>query len=130
MMLSRRAKITSMLLLLVLVSIGVGFFFGAIVSKEVTRRKNDPVFWRKKALRQMEKLEPTPEQRQKFEERTDAAVKELVEIRAETVARAHEVVARAVTDIEKELTPEQIEVFQRFKPKDKGPKKATPSAEE
>lgn len=116
---SRRSKVVFLMLMLVLVSVFTGFVLGAAVAKNVAKRKDDPRFWKRVAMKQLEKLNPTDEQRKKFEVRVDAAVEELVAIRKDTVARAEAVVARAVNDVAQDLTPEQREIFDKIKPKPK-----------
>lgn len=118
MSISRRTKVALLITLLVLVSMTVGFFLGAIAAKAVAKKKDNPVFWKKIAMRQLDKLHPSEEQRKKFDARVDAAVKELVAVRKDVVVRAQTVVAKAAADIDKELTPEQREIFQKIKPKD------------
>ena len=119
MTISRRTKVATVMILLVLVSVVVGFILGAIVAKQVAKRKDDPRFWKQAAMSQLEKLQPTAEQRQTFETRVDSAVEELVAIRKDTISRAETAVGRAVTDIEQDLTPEQRATFDKIKPKPK-----------
>jgi len=116
---SRRTKIASLIVLLVLVSLFAGFVLGAVAAKKVAKKKDNPRFWKETAMKQLEKLHPSDEQRRKFETRVDSAVEELVTIRKDTVTRAEDVVAKAVVDIGAELTPEQREIFDKIKPKPK-----------
>jgi hypothetical protein len=119
-MMTRRLKVGLLLALLVVVSLITGFFFGAVAAKAVAKKKDNPRFWRQVAMKQLEKVHPTDEQRQKFERRVNEAVDELVAIRKETVSRAEAVVNKAVNDIGQQLTPEQQEVYQKIKPKPAG----------
>jgi Spy/CpxP family protein refolding chaperone len=119
MSISRRTKIALLVLVLVAVSGFAGFVLGAIAAKGVANRKDDPRFWKRVAMRKLESLEPTDEQRARMEKRVDAAVEELTGIRKETVQRAEEAVARAVADIAAELTPKQREQFDKIKPRSK-----------
>ncbi|MDZ4287285.1 MAG: hypothetical protein U0984_04970 [Prosthecobacter sp.] len=119
MSISRRTKVVSLMVLLVLVSVVFGFVTGAIVAKQVAKKKDDPRFWKQVALKQLEKLHPTEAQRQKFEARVDGAVEELIAIRKDTITRAEAAVAKAAIDIAQDLTPEQREIFDKIKPKPK-----------
>lgn len=119
MSISRRTKVVSMMVLLVLVSIVFGFIMGAIVAKQVAKKKEDPRFWKQAAMKHLEKLKPTDEQRLKIEARVDSAVEELVAIRKDTITRAEATVVKAAVDITQELTPEQREIFDKIKPKPK-----------
>lgn len=119
MSISRRTKIASLVVLLVLMSLFTGFVLGALAAKGVAKRKDNPRFWKQAAMKQLDKLHPTEEQRVKFEARVDRAVEELVVIRKDTVTRAEGVIADAVIDIAKDLTPEQREIFDKIKPKPK-----------
>lgn len=118
MSISRRTKVAFLITVLVLVSMVVGFIMGAIVAKAVAKKKDNPIFWKKAAMTQLNKLHPTEEQKKKFEVRVDSAVKELVAIRKDTVTRIQGVVGKAVGDIDKDLTPEQKVIYDKIKPKD------------
>lgn len=115
---TRRTKAVLLLSLLVIVSIGVGFFLGIVLSSVIHKKKDDPAFWKQAAVKHLEKLHPTDEQRNKFEARTDSAVQELTALQKEGITRVWEVVNRAVADIDKELTPEQRDIFEKIKPKE------------
>jgi putative protein kinase ArgK-like GTPase of G3E family len=119
---SRRIKIGLLLSLLVMVSVAVGFFIGIVLSSVINKKKEQPAFWKQAATKHLEKLHPTDEQRKKFEARSDSAVQELAALQKEGITRIWEVINRATTDIEKELTPEQRENFEKIKPREK-PKK-------
>ena len=116
---SRRIKIGLLLSLLVMVSGVVGFFIGIVLSSAISKKKEQPAFWKQAATKHLEKLHPTDEQRKKFEARTDSAVQELAALQKEGITRIWDVINRATTDIEKELTPEQREIFEKIKPREK-----------
>ena len=119
MMISRRTKAGCLLSLLVIVSIGVGFFVGIVLSSVVQKRKDDPAFWKQAAIKQLNKLHPTDEQKKKFDVRIDGAVQELTALQKEGITRVWDVINRAVADIDKELTPEQRVIFEKIKPQEK-----------
>jgi hypothetical protein len=112
-----RFKILALLSLLVLISATAGFFVGIILSSVINKKKEDPAFWKQAAMKHLEKLHPTAEQRKVFEWHTDAAVKELSALRKEAIKDVWQIVDRTVVDIEKDLTPEQRENFTKIKPK-------------
>jgi putative protein kinase ArgK-like GTPase of G3E family len=114
---SRRIKISLLLSLLVVVSVAVGFFLGIVLSSVINKKKEDPAFWKQAATKHLEKLQPTEEQRKKFETRTDSAVQELTALQKEGITRIWDVINRATADIDKELTPEQRVIFEKIKPK-------------
>ncbi len=116
---TRRTKAAFLLALLVVVSVAVGFFLGIVLSSIISKKKEQPAFWKQAATKHLEKLHPTDEQRKKFEARTDSAVKELADLQKEGVARIWDVVNRATADIDKELTPEQRDIFEKIKPREK-----------
>ncbi len=115
----RKSRIRAVLLLGLLFFAGVvfGFFVGAILANKVAKRKETPEFWRKAAHEQFARLHLSPEQRKKADERTEAAIKELAELRIQSIQRVWDVVERAVEDIDKEMTPEQRAAFEKVKPK-------------
>ena len=112
-----KTKAVLLILFLVLVSMGTGFFFGVAISSDIAKKKDNPVFWKKAVRKQLDKVHPTVEQRKKFEARTDLAVNELLAIRKDAIGKVWDVVERAVADVEKEMTPEQREKFKALKPK-------------
>lgn len=114
---SRRLKVGLLLSLLVFVSVAVGFVLGVGLTSAINKKKEQPAFWKSAAMKQLEKLHPTDEQRKKFDARTESAVQELTALRAEGITRIWDIVDRAVADIDKDLTPEQRETFQKIKPK-------------
>lgn len=123
MIFTRRTKVVFLLSLLVVVSVGVGFFLGIVLSSVINKKKEDPAFWKQAATKHLEKLHPTDEQRKKFEARTDSAVQELSTLQKEGITRIWDVINRATADIDKELTPEQRDIFEKIKPREKPEKK-------
>ena len=119
MIFTRRTKVVFLLSLLVVVSVGVGFFLGIVLSSVINKKKEDPAFWKQAATKHLEKLHPTDEQRNKFAARTDSAVQELSTLQKEGITRIWDVINRATADIDKELTPEQREIFEKIKPREK-----------
>lgn len=117
MMFSRRSKAGCLISVLIVVSVGLGFVLGILVSKGIQKKKEDPVFWKQAAMKQLEKLHPDAAQREKFEKHTDQAVSELATLRQEGIQHVWEIVSRAVTGIQQDLTPEQKDAFEKIRPK-------------
>lgn len=117
MMFSRRTKAGCLISILILMSIGVGFVLGMIVSKNIQKKKEDPAFWKEAAMKQLEKLHPDEAQRKRFETHTGKAVAELSALREEGIKNVWEIVGRAVVEIDQDLTPKQRETFEKIRPK-------------
>lgn len=116
-----RLKVVFLLSLLVFVSVVAGFFIGIIFSAIIAKKKEDPAFMKKTTMQSLDKLHPTPEQRQKFETHTDKLVGEISEIRKQAWAA----MGAFNTAIDQELTPEQREVFnKKIKTKPPGEQKS------
>ncbi|MCP5559618.1 MAG: hypothetical protein H7A55_17875 [Verrucomicrobiaceae bacterium] len=116
-MVTRRFKAGCLITLLVFVSIVVGFFLGIAVAKGIAKKKEDPTFWNEAAIKQLEKLHPTDIQRERFKTLVGGAVDELTVVRNETITSVQTILMRVLADLDKELTPEQHEQFEKMKPK-------------
>lgn len=114
-----RLRVVVLLFLLVGFSSGMGFFGGLVLSSVIAKKKEDPAFWKEAALKHLEKLNPDDEQRKAFAARTDTAVRELSNIRTAAITDVWDVINRAAADIEKVLTPDQREVFEKIRPREK-----------
>ncbi|MGO9113793.1 MAG: hypothetical protein ACLP9L_31575 [Thermoguttaceae bacterium] len=111
-------KIVVCLVGLVLVSGLLGGLVGERYARREFQQRSDPGRWNETAMRDVERtVKPTPEQRQKIQDRLDVAVEELKNVRAETIRRSAEIVMRLVGQVENELTSEQRVAFERLKPK-------------
>ena len=116
-MVTRRFKAGCLITLLVCVSIVVGFFLGIAVAKAIAKKKEDPTFWNEAAIKQLEKLHPTDAQRSRFKAIVGGAVDELTVVRNETITSVQTILLRVLADLDKELTPEQHQQFEKMKPK-------------
>ncbi len=114
---SRRTKIGLLMTLLVLISAAAGFALGIGLSATISKKKDNPVFWKAAAMKQLKRLDPTPAQLEKFEATTDKAVSELAQLRQQGVREVWEIVSKAVQEVDQELTPAQREKFHQLKPK-------------
>lgn len=117
-LLSRRFKVALLLALLVVVSMGIGFFLGIGLAKAIAKKKEDPSFWNEAALKQLEKLHPNDAQRERFKQLVGGAVDELIVVRERTITDVRTILVRVIADIDQELTPEQREAFAKLKPKE------------
>lgn len=113
----RYVIITLCLVALVAISGLVGGFIGLRMARHQQEKKDDPETWNESSRRKFEHtVKPTPEQWVKLEGYLNQAVEDLKAIRADTIARSTNVVWRLVGQVEKELTPEQLEAFAKMKP--------------
>ena len=112
-----KLKILFLLSLLVLVSATAGFFVGIVLSSVISKKKDDPKFWKQSAMKQLAKLKPTEAQQKIFEARADASVQELIDIRKQGIRDVWDVIERTLADVDKELSPEQRETLIKIRPK-------------
>ncbi|MCX6858504.1 MAG: hypothetical protein NTV80_26840 [Verrucomicrobia bacterium] len=114
---TRRTKAGCLILLVIGFSLGVGFVLGVLAMKANEKKKENPAFWKENAMKHLEKLHPTDEQRQRFEAHTDKAVGELTTLRKGAIESVWQIVDQALISIEKDLTPEQKATFEKLRPK-------------
>jgi hypothetical protein len=111
-------KMICSLTALILVSGLAGFLVGHRVARKQIEVHNDPGAWNEHVAREFDRIvQPTPEQGSRIQAFLDRAVKELQDIRLDTIARSTNVIYRLIGDVEKELTPEQLKAFQQMKPR-------------
>jgi capsid protein len=95
-----------------------GFLVGHRVVRKQIEVRNDPGAWNEHVAREFDRIvQPTPEQGSRIQARLDYAVKELQDIRLDTIARSTNVIWRLIAEVEKELTPEQLKAFEQMKPR-------------
>ena len=103
---------------LMLVSGLAGFLLGHRVARRQNEVRNDPVAWNEHVAREFDRIvQPTAEQGSRIQDYLDHAVKELQEIRLETIAKSTNVIWRLIGRVQKELTPEQLKAFEVIKPR-------------
>jgi hypothetical protein len=117
MMISRRFKAGCLMTLLVGFCLGIGFVFGILAHQSWKKKTEDPVFMKWAAMKQLEKLNPDEGQRQKFEQKTDKAVAELITYKGQAIHTIWEIIDRTCTEIEQDLTPEQKAKWPKLRPK-------------
>jgi len=109
-------KIVASLIALVLVSMLVGGFLGAKYAEGVIRKRHTPEAWNRTAMRALQhRLKLTPEQNAKMQHILEGGVEEMKGIRLETIAKTDVVVERLLTELEKEITPEQRVEFEKLR---------------
>ena len=105
------------MMLLVGFCLGIGFVFGILAHQSWKKKTEDPVFMKWAAMKQLEKLKPDEAQRQKFEQKTDKAVAELMTIKGQALRTIWDIIDRTCTDLEQDLTPAQKETWSKLRPK-------------
>ena len=114
----RHWRIAFCLLAIVVVSGVAGCLIGHRAARQQIEKRNDPESWNEHVSKVFDHtVKPTPEQAAKIQAHLDTAVRELQTIRLETIARSTNVIARLVTEVDCELTPEQRQAFEAMKPK-------------
>ena len=94
-----------------------GFLVGHRMVRKQIEVRNDPGAWNEHVAREFDRIvQPTPEQGGRIQASLDQAVKELQDIRLDTIARSTNVIWRLIADVEKQLTPEQLKAFEQMKP--------------
>ena len=110
-------KMVASLAALMLVCSLVGFLLGHRTVRKQIEVRNDPGAWNEHVSREFDRIvQPTPEQGVRIQAYLDQAVKELQDIRLDTIARSTNVIWRLVAEVEKQLTPEQLLAFEQMKP--------------
>lgn len=90
---------------------------GYRLGREAVQDRANPETWHERASRRFEEVvHPTPEQGPRLDAHLQAALKELREIRRDTIARSAAAIDRLVVRVESELTPEQKAAFEKLKP--------------
>jgi len=110
-------KTVSALVALMLVCGLAGFLVGHRMERKQIEVRNDPGAWNEHVSHEFDRIvQPTPEQGVRIQASLDKAVKELQDIRLDTIARSTNVIWRLIAQVEKELTPEQLKAFEQMKP--------------
>jgi hypothetical protein len=111
-------KIIGALATVILASGLTGGLIGHACARRQFEARNDPANWNEHVSREFDRVvKPTPEQATRIQGYLDQAVRDLQSIRLETIGRSTNVIWRLVAQVEKELTPAQMEAFQSMKPK-------------
>ena len=117
-MTTKRWRIVADLSALALISALVGGLVGRRMARTELEARNNPMNWNEHVSHEFDELvHPSPEQRPRVQAHLERAVRELQEIRRDTVARSTNVIGRLVAAVEAELTPEQRVRFEKMKPR-------------
>ena len=109
--------IIASLIALMLVCGLAGMLIGMRMTRHKITKQNDPETWNETAMRTFARtVQPTPEQSEKIQTYLNAAIRDLIAIRADTIDRSSNTVWRLIGEVEKELTPEQRTAFDKMKP--------------
>lgn len=117
MMISRRFKAGCLMTLLVGFCVGIGFVFGIFAHQAWKKKTEQPAFMKWAAMKHLDKLQPTDEQRPKLEAKVDAAITELTTYKTQALRTIWDTLERTSADIEQELTPEQKARWSDIRPK-------------
>lgn len=118
MTLSRRTKAGCLLTLLAAFCIGIGFVLGLLAQQTWKRKTEDPATMKWAAMKHLDKLNPTDEQRLAFEPKIEAAIQELGRLKTEGKTRGWELIDRVADDINALLTPEQQAKWAEIRPRE------------
>ncbi len=117
MKLQQHWRVISCLALLAAASMLLGAVLGWRTARVRFQARSNPENWNVAAMRTFERtVKPTDEQRERIRKYLDQAVEDLKGIRSETISRSTNVIWRLVSEVEKELTPEQKAAFESMKP--------------
>ena len=109
-------KIVLVLLAIVLVSAGAGGIVGAKLMQHALKSRHTPETWNQSVMRVMQRnLKLTPAQAPKVRRIIDGGVEEMKKIRLETIVKTDAVIDRLVSEVDRELTPEQQAKLQKLK---------------
>ena len=113
-----QTKVFCLLGTLVIVSGLAGFLLGHRLARKQIEIRNDPGNWNEHVAQEFDRIvKPSPEQGAKIQASLDSAVRELQQIRLETITRSTNVIWHLIADVETALTPEQLQAFQQMKPR-------------
>lgn len=95
----------------------VGGLVGRRIALLELESRNNPQTWNEHVSHEFQRLvHPTEAQRPRVQAHLDHAVKELREIRRDTLLRSTNVIWQLVQRVEAELSPEQRKAFEAMKP--------------
>jgi hypothetical protein len=114
---SRRFKAGCLLALFAVFCAGIGFVLGVLAQQTWKKKTEEPRIVKWAAMKHLEKLNPTPEQRQAFGPKIDAAIIELEAYKAEARRGVWDLIDRVANDIDAGLTPEQKAKWAEIRPR-------------
>lgn len=114
---SRRFKAGCLFSLFAVFCGGIGFVLGVLAQQTWKKKTEEPKIVKWAAMKHLEKLNPTPEQREAFEPKIDAAIIELEAYKAQAKSGVWDLIDRVTDGIDAELTPEQKAKWAEIRPK-------------
>lgn len=117
MIFSPRFKAGVIMTLLLGFCLGIGFVFGVLAHQAWKKKTDRPEFMKWAAMKQLEKLELSPEQRPKLESKVNAAIDELVDERQRALRAVWDTIDRACVSFEEDLSTEQKLRWSKLRPK-------------
>ncbi len=114
---SRRFKVGCLMTLLVSFCIGIGFIFGILAHQAWKKKTEQPEFMKWAAMKQLEKLKLTDEQRPQLEAKVDTAITELMTIKSKSLQSLWDTLDHTAADIDQSLTSEQKVKWSKLRPK-------------
>ena len=110
---SSRLRVGLMLSAFALVCVTGGLVFGFLIGKKHERDRNNPATWNVQVMKGLRwKLKPDAEQVKKFQAVVDHAAESVQQIRDRATKEADASIDVFVTDLRKELRPDQIAGFE------------------
>lgn len=101
-----------------LVSGVAGGLLGYRAGRQAASNQANPEIWHVEVSRRFEQVvRPSAEQGRRLDSHLQDALRELRDIRQNTIASSTAVIDRLVAKVEAELTPEQRVAFERLKPR-------------
>jgi Spy/CpxP family protein refolding chaperone len=111
-----RWTISLVLIGIVLVSVAAGAILGAKLTERAYKRRHTPETWNQSVMRALrDHLKLTPGQAPKVQKIVDGGVEEMKGLRLEMAAKTDAVIDRLVSEVNRELTPEQQAELQKLK---------------
>lgn len=115
---TKMIKPVLLLAALVLISGAAGGLLGHRLARVQMEDRNNPEHWNERVSREFVRLvKPSPDQTVRIQAHLDKAVRELQDIRLDTIKRSTNVIWTLVGNVEKELTPDQLKSFEAFRPR-------------
>ena len=117
MRLSRRFKAGCLMTVAACFCVGIGFVLGVLAQQTWKKKTEEPKIVKWAAMKHLEKLNPTEEQRRAFEPKIDDAIVEVETFKAEAMRGVWDLIDQVADGIDAELTPEQKVKWAEIRPK-------------
>lgn len=114
---SPRLKLGCLSTLFATFCVGIGFIAGIVAYQIWKKKTDDPEFIKWTVMKHLEKLEPSAEQRAKFEPHVDQALSDITALKSAATQDVWNTIDRAADRIATHLTPDQQNQWQIIRPK-------------